>query len=242
MHQVKNISPAKIRNTWSPKTKTTPTKQTSVAVPRPVSPYAHVKNKDGTHHHNKQHQQQNRQSTKVIVKKPQHHQTINRENLSNESYLGPWRGEERARLFAYEACLQSCLEGSLGTQAAQSKVDMAVRFLTDRCRELRVGFGLETVLVGTRPQNEYFPSHQQASTSNENINDLGEHNGRSGGANVASKAGNDVSMLGGAGGAKWAALNIGVLGVDITEFVGLKKIFQRLGSADVHEYERSPRP
>lgn len=222
MHQVENISPAKIRNTWSPKTKTTPTKQTSIAVPRPVSPYAHVKNKDGTHHHNKQHQQQNRQSTKVIVKKPQHHQTINRENISNESYLGPWRGEERARLFAYEACLQSCLEGSLGTQAAQSKVDMAVRFLTDRCRELRVGFGLETVLVGTRPQNEYFPSHQQASTSNDNINDLGEHNGRSGGANVASKAGNDVSMLGGAGGAKWAALNIDVLGVDITER-GLKK-------------------
>ena len=53
MHQNENISPAKIRNTWSPKTKTTPTKQTS-AVPRPVSPYAHVKNQDGTHHHNKQ--------------------------------------------------------------------------------------------------------------------------------------------------------------------------------------------
>ena len=142
MHQNENISPAKIRNTWSPKTKTTPTKQTS-AVPTPISPYAHVKNQDGTHHHNKQQQQQqqqNRQSTKVIVKKPQHHKKINREHLSNESYLGPWRGEERARLLAYEACLQSCLEGSLGSQAAQSKVDMAVRFLTDRCRELRVGF------------------------------------------------------------------------------------------------------
>ena len=224
MHQNENISPAKIRNTWSPKTKTTPTKQTS-AVPRPVSPYAHVKNQDGTHHHNKQQQQQqqqNRQSTKVIVKKPQHHQKINREHLSNESYLGPWRGEERARLLAYEACLQSCLEGSLGSQAAQSKVDMAVRFLTDRCRELRVGFGLETVLVGTRPQNEYLPSHQQV--TNETTNDSGEHNGRagSGGVNVASKSGNDVSALGGAGGTKWAALNIDVLSVDITER-GLKK-------------------
>ena len=225
MHQVENISPAKIRNTWSPKTKTTPTKQTS-AVPKPVSPYAHVKNKDGTHHHqHKQHQNQNRQSTKVVVKKSHHHQTINRENLSNECYLGPWRGEERARMLAYEACLQSCLEGSLGTQAAQSKVDMAVRFLTDRCRELRVGFGLETVLVGTRPQNEYFPSHQQAAMPNESHNDLGEHTGRgggSGGMNVVSKAGNDASMLGGAGGAKWAALNIDVLSVDITER-GLKK-------------------
>ena len=26
-------------------------------------------------------------------------------------YLGTWRGDERARVLAYEACIQACLEG-----------------------------------------------------------------------------------------------------------------------------------
>ena len=65
-------------------------------------------------------------------------------------YLGPWRGDERARVLAYEACLQACLEGSLGTNAPQHKVDMAVHFLADRCMELRKGFGMDGILVGSR--------------------------------------------------------------------------------------------
>lgn len=65
-------------------------------------------------------------------------------------YLGPWRGDERARVLAYEACLQACLEGSLGTNAPQHKVDMAVHFLADRCSELRKGFGMDGILVGSR--------------------------------------------------------------------------------------------
>ena len=65
-------------------------------------------------------------------------------------YLGTWRGDERARVLAYEACLQACLEGSLGTNAPQHKVDMAVHFLADRCAELRKGFGMDGVLVGSK--------------------------------------------------------------------------------------------
>merc|ERR1719352_442363 len=41
-----------------------------------------------------------------------------------ECYLGMWHGEERARLLAYEACVQSCLEGSLGSFTAQRRFDM----------------------------------------------------------------------------------------------------------------------
>ena len=48
------------------------------------------------------------------------------------------------------ACLQACLEGSLGTNAPQHKVDMAVHFLADRCSELRKGFGMDGILVGSR--------------------------------------------------------------------------------------------
>ena len=47
-------------------------------------------------------------------------------------YLGEWRGDERARILAYEACLQACLEGGLGSNAPQHKVDMAEHFLADR--------------------------------------------------------------------------------------------------------------
>ena len=65
-------------------------------------------------------------------------------------YLGEWRGDERARILAYEACLQACLEGSLGSNAPQHKVDMAVHFLADRCAELRRGFGMDGILVGSR--------------------------------------------------------------------------------------------
>ena len=65
-------------------------------------------------------------------------------------YLGGWRGDERARILAYEACLQACLEGSLGSNAPQHKVDMAVHFLADRCAELRRGFGMDGILVGSR--------------------------------------------------------------------------------------------
>ena len=65
-------------------------------------------------------------------------------------YLGPWRGDERARVLAYEACLQACLEGSLGTNAPQHKVDMAVHFLADRCAELRRGFGMDGIVVGSK--------------------------------------------------------------------------------------------
>ena len=53
-------------------------------------------------------------------------------------------------MLAYEACLQACLEGSLGTNAPQHKVDMAVHFLADRCSELRKGFGMDGILVGSR--------------------------------------------------------------------------------------------
>lgn len=65
-------------------------------------------------------------------------------------YLGPWRGDERARVLAYEACLQACLEGSLGSNAPQHKVDMAVHFLAERCAELRRGFGMDGIVVGSR--------------------------------------------------------------------------------------------
>jgi hypothetical protein len=236
LHQVENVSPAKIRNTWSPM-KTTPTNKqqqgttTSVVVPRPVSPYAHMKNKtqqqrnvnSNVHQPQQTINNNNRQPSKaaaVLVKKTQ------KQSLqTSECYLGPWRGEERARMLAYEACLQSCLEGSLGSQAAQSKVDMAVRFLTDRCRELRVGFGLETVLVGTRQNNIGDYSHKQEQilgANGETIVDAMNEQQNAARASVASKSHNDASMLGGAGGAKWAALNIDILSVDITER-GLKK-------------------
>jgi hypothetical protein len=68
-----------------------------------------------------------------------------------ECYLGMWRGGERARLLAYEACVQTCLKDASSHDpfTTQAKLeDMRVHFITHGCTELRKAFGLESILVG----------------------------------------------------------------------------------------------
>jgi hypothetical protein len=117
-------------------------------------------------------------------------------------YLGGWRGDERARILAYEACLQACLEGSLGSNAPQHKVDMAVHFLADRCLELRRGFGMDGILVGSRGN---------AGTL---LGGAKEKDAKTQGASgrEASKHAPDV----GGGGQRWAGVTVDVTEVSIT--------------------------
>lgn len=115
-------------------------------------------------------------------------------------YLGGWRGDERARILAYEACLQACLEGSLGSNAPQHKVDMAVHFLADRCAELRRGFGMDGILVGSRGN---------AGTL---IGGAKEKEGKTTGTSGRDKHQIDV----GVGSQRWAGVTVDVTEVSIT--------------------------
>ena len=118
-------------------------------------------------------------------------------------YLGGWRGDERARILAYEACLQACLEGSLGSNAPQHKVDMAVHFLADRCAELRRGFGMDGILVGSRGN---------AGTLLGGAKD--KDGGKAQGASGRDKAGPGMDV--GVGGQRWAGVTVDVTEVSIT--------------------------
>jgi len=123
-----------------------------------------------------------------------------------ECYLGLWRGEERARILSYEACVQTCLEGSLGSYTAPNKFDMGVFFLTNRCVELRKAFGLDSVLVGILPETNQ---------------DLRAPTPEKGGKRIES-----MRVTGaGAGGVRWAAITVGVKEVSIVDR-GFKKYTQ----------------
>ena len=68
---------------------------------------------------------------------------------------GLWRGEERARLLAYEACVQTCLDGSTsfvrGTVSIRRR-HVAVLSQRSMHAQLREAFGLDNVLVSTMGQ------------------------------------------------------------------------------------------
>ena len=125
-----------------------------------------------------------------------------------ECYLGLWRGEERARILAYEACVQTCLEGSLGSYTAQNKFDMGVFFLTNRCAELRKAFGLDSVLVGVLPDESRSPDSRAITPDK------------------SGRRSDSMRIVGaGAGGVRWAAITVGVSEVCIVER-GIKKYTQ----------------
>ena len=124
-----------------------------------------------------------------------------------ECYLGMWRGEERARLLAYEACVQSCLEGSLGSFTAQRRFDMdtCLFFLNERCAELRRAFGLDNVLVGVHSDEGRSPEPKTRVTPEK-----------------MRRAESTRGVGPGAGGVRWAAITIAVMDVEIIDR-GLKK-------------------
>ena len=110
---------------------------------------------------------------------------------------------------AYEACLQACLEGSLGSNAPQHKVDMAVHFLADRCAELRRGFGMDGILVGSRGNAGTLVSGGGTTGAEES------------GANAKSAAAKAretpfASGLDGFGGQRWSGATVDVVEVSIT--------------------------
>ena len=123
-----------------------------------------------------------------------------------ECYLGLWRGEERARLLAYEACVQTCLDGSTGSFVGQSRfdVDTWLFFLNDRCAKLREAFGLENVLVSTMGQQCATPEMKSRPTLDKE-------------ASVEA-----VSVGAGAGGVRWAAITVSIVAGIIDR--GLKRI------------------
>ena len=124
-----------------------------------------------------------------------------------ECYLGLWRGEERARLLAYEACVQTCLDGSTGSFAGQSRfdVDTWLFFLNDRCAKLREAFGLENVLVSTTGQQCATPEMKPRPTPEKDV------------------SAETATVGAGAGGVRWAAITVSVVAVDIIDR-GLKRI------------------
>ena len=124
-----------------------------------------------------------------------------------ECYLGLWRGEERARLLAYETCVQTCLDGSTGSFVGQSRfdVDTWLFFLNDRCAKLREAFGLENVLVSTMGQQCATPEMKSRPTLDKE---------------ASAEA---VSVGAGAGGVRWAAITVSIVAVDIIDR-GLKRI------------------
>ena len=130
-----------------------------------------------------------------------------------ECYLGPWLGEERARLLAYEACMQTCLERSLDPPSfdGQKKFDSqtALYFFNDRCAELRRAFGLDGVLVGIGSDTPRTPEPKVRVTPEKGF--------------VAPNALRGHAALAGAGGGRWIAITVAATEVEIIDR-GLKKL------------------
>ena len=131
-----------------------------------------------------------------------------------ECYLGLWRGEERARLLAYEACVQTCLDGSTGSFVGQSRFDVQtwLFFLNDRCAKLREAFGLENVLVSTMGQQCATPEMKSRPTLDKE---------------ASAEA---VSVGAGAGGVRWAAITVSIVAVVGSPGVALHSAAERFGS------------
>ena len=127
-----------------------------------------------------------------------------------ECYLGLWRGGERARLLAYEACVQTCLKDASSHDpfTTQAKLeDMRVHFITHGCTELRKAFGLESILVGASYDEPRSPEPATRVTPD-----------RSRRSDSMNRMGNTA----GAGGGRWAAVTVSVPEVSIIDR-GLKK-------------------
>ena len=128
-----------------------------------------------------------------------------------ECYLGLWRGGERARLLAYEACVQTCLKDASSHDpfTTQAKLeDMRVHFITHGCTELRKAFGLESILVGASYDEPRSPEPATRAMTPD----------RSRRSDSMNRMGNTA----GAGGGRWAAVTVSVPEVNIIDR-GLKK-------------------
>ena len=133
-----------------------------------------------------------------------------------ECYLGPWLGEERARLLAYEACMQTCLERSCEqpTYTVQKRLDAqtSVFFFNNRCAELRKAFGLDSILVGVgAPEGSRTPEGKMRLTPEKGFAPPTTFGGH--------------APLAGAGGGRWIAITVEAKEVEIIDR-GLKKFTQ----------------